>query len=103
VTEAAPPGAWPAPSLARIAANVAALAARVAEPDVRSQLHALAALVENLGGEARDGERRRALEQQLAAALAADDERRALATLRELTALDRAAVHPVDWSAASGG
>jgi hypothetical protein len=98
-----PPTAWPSPSVARLAASLATLAERVSEPDVRAQLHALGALIENFGAETAGRDERFALEEQLAGALAANDEPGALRALRRLAALNRAAVHEVDWSAASGG
>lgn len=98
-----PTTAWPPPSLPQLAATVVALAGRVSESDMRTQLYALAAVIENLGAENTDTDERRALEARLAVALASEDEPLALLELRRLTALDRAAVHPVDWSAASRG
>lgn len=96
------PVAWPPVSPARLAESVAALAARVGEPEIRTQLHALGAVLANLGAE-RDGAGERAL-------LVAEIEGRLQRgesvqppLLRRLAALDRAAVQPVDWSAASSG
>jgi hypothetical protein len=94
--------AWPPVSLQRLSESVAALAARVSEPDVKTQLHALSAVLANVGAE-RDGAPERArligrLELRLAR-----EEGVNLQALRRLARLDRAAVHPVDWSAASSG
>src|SRR5207249_11619004 len=58
--------AWPPVETGRLADALAALAERVAERDVRAQLHALGAVLRNLGGEAAGAEERRALEQALA-------------------------------------
>jgi hypothetical protein len=95
--------AWPSVDRERLAAAVVALAGRESGPDSSAQLHALAALVRNLGRETGDADARLELEQRVDAALEAGDESAALRTARELTALDRAAVVPVDWTAASGG
>ena len=92
---------WPAVEPGRLADAVAALADRVAEPEVRAQLHALAGLVRNLVVPTDDA--RPELARELADALAAGDEARMLAAARALARADRAAVHPVDWRAASGG
>jgi len=85
----------------RVAAAVTALGRRSAEPDVRAQLAALSALVRNLG----DGPppARAELEAALDAALAAGDEAAVVAAARALARAERAAVVPVDWSAASHG
>jgi len=95
--------AWPKPEPSRLAAAVAALAEGVAEADVRAQLHALGAVLANLGAEGRNEVVAQELDRALEAAIGVEDERRALAVLRELTALDRSTVSPVDWSLASGG
>jgi hypothetical protein len=95
--------AWPPAAPDRLADALTALAGRVAERDVRAQLHSLAAVLRNLGGEAAGAEERLELERALAAAVAAADEPRAVAALRDLTRLNREAVGPVDWSAATGG
>lgn len=95
--------AWPAPSPERLADSVARLADRVGEADVRAQLHALSGVLRNIGRETLDGGTRGRLAAQLADAVAAGDERRSLALMRDLARLDRAAVRPVDWAAASGG
>lgn len=95
--------AWPSLDNARLADAVAALAEGVAAWDQRAQLHALAALVRNIGSEHAQGDTRAELERAIDGALAAGDEKRAVRAARELAALDRAAVAPVDWSAASGG
>ena len=92
---------WPAVEPGRLADAVAALADRVAEPEVRAQLHALAGLVRNLVVPTDDA--RPELARELADALAAGDEARTLAAARALARADRAAVQPVDWRAASGG
>ena len=92
---------WPAVEPGRLADAVAALADRVAEPEVRAQLHALAGHVRNLVVPADDA--RPPLARELADALAAGDEARALVAARALARADREAVQPVDWRAASGG
>ena len=94
--------AWPPVAPGRLADAVAVLADRVAERDVRAQLHALADILRNLGGETAGEDARRELERSLAAALAEEDEQRAVAAARALARTNRAAVSPVDWSAASG-
>jgi len=94
--------AWPAPSPDRLADAVAALAERVGERDIRAQLHALTGVLRNLGRETLDGEARSRIGAELADAVAAGAEQRAIALMRELARLDRAAVRAVDWSAASG-
>lgn len=95
--------AWPAPPPDRLADAVASLADRVVEGDIRAQLHALSGVLRNVGRETIDGEARRQLGAELADAVTAGDEQRTIAVMRELARLDRAAVRPVDWSAASGG
>jgi hypothetical protein len=90
-------------SLERLADAVAALAARVAERDVRAQLHALSGLLRNLGAPPADARRRGELAAALAAALGDEDEPRALAAAARLARLEREGVRRVDWSAASGG
>ena len=92
---------WPALDPGRLADAVAELAERVAEPEVRAQLHALAGIVRNLEPPTDDA--RPALARELADALAAGDEERALAAARAVARADRARVRPVDWRAASGG
>lgn len=94
--------AWPPPPPDRLADAVAALAERVEERDIRAQLHALAGVLRNLGREALDGEARSRIGTELADAVTAGDEQRTIVLMRELARLDRAAVRPVDWSAASG-
>lgn len=89
-------------SLERLADAVAALAARVAERDVRAQLHALGGLLRNLPGPPPDA-RRHDEAASIAAALRDGDEPRALAAAARLARLERDGVRPVDWSAASGG
>lgn len=95
--------AWPPVDGERLAAAVTALAGRDAGPDLNAQLSALAALVQNLGREAGGAEARVELERRVDDALGAADEAAALRAVRELTAVDRAQVVPVDWTAASGG
>lgn len=93
--------AWPPVSIERLSESVVALADRVAEADVRAQLHALGAILANLGAE-RTGQPER---ERLIGEYARDAVRggpQALEVLRRLAALDRSAVMPVDWSAASG-
>jgi hypothetical protein len=94
--------AWPPVSLPRLAESVTRLADRVAEADVRVQLRALSAVLVNLSAERTgDAERQRLAAEYARLADAADAS--AVAVLRRLAALDRAAVTPVDWSAASDG
>jgi hypothetical protein len=89
-------------SLERLARSVSALAEQVAETDIRAQLHALGAVLANLGGESADAAERERLVAEYER-LADTDEASALDVLVRLAALDRATVAPVDWSAASGG
>jgi hypothetical protein len=98
VSDATP---WPAVDPRRLADAVAELAERVAEPEVRAQLHALAGIVRNLVVPVDEG--RAPLARELAEALASGDEADALAAARALARADREAVVPVDWRAASGG
>lgn len=92
---------WPPVDPGRLGDAVDALAERVAEPDVRAQLHALAGLVRNLV-EPTD-EARVPLVRALAEALESGDEERLVAATRALARADRERVTPVDWRAASGG
>ena len=94
--------AWPPVDPERLAAAVDALAGRESGPDSNAQLYALAALVRNLGRETGGADVRLELERLVDEALGAGDENAALRAARELTALDRATVVPVDWTAASG-
>lgn len=87
----------------RLAVALTSLASRVAEPDVRAQLHALSGIVRNLDGRPADPAVRGALEQQIGAAMHRGDEPSAIAAMRRLAALEREPLQPVDWSAASGG
>lgn len=95
--------AWPAHDPERLADAVVALAERVAEPDVRAELHALSAVIRNTGRERAVAAESAARAGRLADALATGDEDAVVAALRQLTAHNREAVRPVDWSAASGG
>jgi hypothetical protein len=90
-------------SVERLAASVGNLIGRVAEPAVRAQLHALVPLLESLDAPPADTVARARLEQAVDDAIAAGDEAGLIAAMRELAALDRAAVGSVSWSAASGG
>jgi hypothetical protein len=92
---------WPPLDPGRLGDAVDALAERVAEPDVRAQLHALAGLVRNLV-EPTDAARA-GLARALAQALESGDEAAFLAATRALARADRERVTPVDWRAASGG
>jgi hypothetical protein len=94
---------WPAYDRERLADAVAALADRVEKHDVRAQLHALSAVIRNLGREEIGAAERARCARDLTAALAADDEEAVTTALRRLAAVNREAVRPVDWSAASGG
>jgi hypothetical protein len=87
----------------RLAAACIALAARVDDPAVRAQLHALGGVVRNVVLAPAPAAVREQLEARVGAAMAAGDEPSAIAAMRELAALDRASVAAVDWSAASGG
>lgn len=85
----------------RLAAAVTALAQRVAEPEVRTQLHALAGVVANLDvAPPRDAD---ADEGALHEAMAAGNESEVVRLARRIAAAERARVKRVDWSAASGG
>jgi hypothetical protein len=95
--------AWPAYDRERLAEAVAALAHRVEEKDVRVQLHALSAVIRNLDRQEGSAAERARCAQELDGALAAGNEEAVTAALRRLTAVNREAVRPVDWSAASGG
>ena len=97
------PEPWPAYEVARIADAVEALAARVAERDVAAQLHGLASVLRNLDGAARGARPGGPEQAALSEALAAEDEPGVVAALRALAGTNRAALVPVDWSAASGG
>jgi hypothetical protein len=97
---APPPSAPPGE---RLAAAAAALAGRVDEPEVRVQLHALAALLDGFEPETAGDDERGRFERALAAAIEAGDEPRVIEAMRRLAAFDRAAVRSVNWSAASGG
>lgn len=87
----------------RIADAVSDLATRIAAPDTRAQLNALAALLRNLSSQAAPDSLRRPLEASIAAALEAGDEAGAIAAMRRLAALDRSVLAPVDWSAVTRG
>lgn len=90
-------------SAERLADAVASLAGRVAERDVRAQLHALSGLLRNLDVPPPDGERRAQLADAMAAGMRDGDESRALGAAARLARLEREGVRQVDWSAASGG
>lgn len=92
---------WPPLDPARLGDAVDALAGRVAEPEVRAQLHALAGLVRNLVEPTHEA--RVPLVRALADALEAGDESRLAAATRALARFDRERVAPVDWRAASDG
>jgi hypothetical protein len=94
---------WPAFDPERVADAVAALAERVAEKDVKAQLHALSAVIRNAAREQAEAPERELRSRALAAALATEDEGAVISALQQLTALNREVVRPVDWSAASGG
>jgi hypothetical protein len=87
----------------RLADAVSALASRVAEPEVRAQLHALGGLVRNLARPPVPAGEREAVEAALQTAVDRGDEPAAIAAMRQMAALDRASIRPVDWSAASRG
>lgn len=103
--ESGPPGAaGSAAGLAaspdRVADAVAELAAGVADPHLRTQLHALVGVVRNLGRPVPADDP--ATLATLDAALAAGDEPASLRAARDLTRARRAAGAPTDWSQASG-
>jgi hypothetical protein len=87
---------------ARLADAVLALAAQADQPELRGQLHALRGAILNLGREA-DAAQREPLERALATALEREDEPAVIAAMRSLAAFERAAVVPLDWTAASHG
>jgi hypothetical protein len=95
--------AWPPLALERLSAAVTILAERAATQEARAQLHGLAGILRNLGGEHVGAQERETLHAELAGALAGEDEARAVTAMRALARLDRAVVRPVDWTAASGG
>jgi Spy/CpxP family protein refolding chaperone len=95
--------AWPPLALERLSTAVTVLAERAATQEARAQLHGLAGILRNLGGEHVGTEEREALHAELSAALADENEHRAVTAMRALARLDRAVVRPVDWTAASGG
>jgi hypothetical protein len=99
-----PPGAAsPAVAHERLAAALAELTRRVREPDVRAQLSALGAVLDNLEVPVVSAEERRPLENAIAAACEMDDEPMLIAAMRRLAALDRSVLAPVDWSAVTRG
>ena len=87
----------------RLADAVSDLAARIEAPDVRAQLNALAALLRNLGSGVAPEDARRPLEESITAAIDAGDEAGAISAMRQLAALDRSVLAPVDWSAVTRG
>jgi hypothetical protein len=87
----------------RLADALSDLAARIPAPDVRAQLNALAALLRNLGSHVAPDDTRGPLEQSIIAAIEAGDEAGALSAMRQLAALDRSVLAPVDWSAVTRG
>jgi hypothetical protein len=87
----------------RLLAAISSLAATSTEPEVRAQLHALAGIVDNLGAEQPDPRRRAECEGAVRAAIEAEDEPAVVAAMRRLAELDRNAVRPLDWTAASAG
>jgi hypothetical protein len=90
-------------STERLAEAVRALAERSQEAPVRTQLHALSAVIANLDVEDVDPARRAELVRRLDAGIEADEERAVLSAMAELAALERGPLRRVDWSAASGG
>jgi hypothetical protein len=94
--------AWPPVGRDRLAQAVTSLAGRAETPEQRAQLHALAAIVRNLGSEEKHADERAELERAIDRALEAGAEDEALQAARKLAAADRRAVDPVDWAAASG-
>jgi len=87
----------------RLSAAVAALAPRAAQPEIRTQLHALSGILANLTPVPVDEAERAALEAELAQALEAAEEHRAIGAMRRLAALERDRFRPVDFSLASRG
>lgn len=70
---------------------------------MRAQLHALAGILNNLDARSPDARRREGVAKELQQAMKRGDERRVIALMRDLAAIDRAGVHDVDWTKASGG
>ena len=87
----------------RLASAVERLAERVDGGDVRAGLHALAGILRNLTIGPRPDAGRERLEHDLAAAVGAGRGAEAIDAAARLAAADRAALSPVDWTAASGG
>jgi hypothetical protein len=87
----------------RLADAVTALATRATDPEVRAQLHALDGLLRALAAPAPEPAQRAPLVAAIDAAIERGEEHAAIAAMRRLAALDRAAVPSVDWSAASRG
>lgn len=97
------PHTTPAVEPDRLSAAVAALAAAAAQPEVRTQLHALSGILANLVPQPVDEAERTRLEAELSGALDAGDEPAVVGAMRRLAALDRARIRPVDFSLASRG
>jgi hypothetical protein len=87
----------------RLADALSELATRIEAPDVRAQLHALAALLGNLGSQVAPDDVRGPLEVAITAAIEVGDEAGAISAMRRLAALDRSVLAPVDWSAVTRG
>jgi tryptophanase len=88
----------------RLAAAITGLADGVEDGFLRTQLHAVAALVEHLdarplGVVAESG----ALAREIDAAMAAGDEAAVIGAARRLASAERATVRPVDWTQVSSG
>jgi hypothetical protein len=86
----------------RLADAVSALAAGASDAALRAQLHALSGIVRNLATPELAPQLRARLEGEIDAAIERGDEPALVASMRTLAALDRARLHPVDWSAAAG-
>lgn len=95
-------GGLPRTDPARVADALTAIAAKVPDADVRAQLHAAAGIVRNLVAPPPHPEVGAALEALAAADEAADDVA-VVAAIAQVASLERAGLHPVDWTAASGG
>lgn len=87
----------------RLAEALTVLARRVEHRDLRAQLHAVSAVLANLGAPPVPRREREDLEAEIIRAIEAGDEEQVLDGARRLARLDRAVVRPVDWTAVSGG
>ncbi len=102
-TQRAVGSASPPVGKVRLADALSDLAARIEAPDVRAQLNALAALLGNLGSHVAPDDARGPLEDSIVAGIEAGDEAGVISAMRQLAALDRSVLAPVDWSAVTRG